>query len=304
MQTKSLLKKGLAVGIILLFIGVAAAPSINSSIASQNMIIINDVGPRDSFGLQSEIDLSWDANQTSEPLTPGGMSRTITLNITYFCFKGTFGQLILFYYIITRQYINISLEAGDIPSWVTAYLSNSLLRFPISDASSTQSTFLIVAVNEYAPAFSPFMVEIKASVNDVFGPFGFLTLIQGCEVTTNPIFEAGYRPRIVVTPENYYLETSPGTTVIDPITVTNLGNHITTIEVDLIDVPQNWIVSIPPQIVLPVNDSMIMNLSITPPLDFYGIETINVSFTPKIYPPRPGCEGLPTNVTISVNVRP
>lgn len=38
-------------------------------------------------------------------------------------------------------------------------------------------------------------------------------------------FEAGYRPCIVVTPENSYLETSPGnTTVMNLITVENLGN--------------------------------------------------------------------------------
>lgn len=27
-----------------------------------------------------------------------------------------------------------------------------------------------------------------------------------------------------------------------------------------------------------------MNLSITPPIDFYGIETIILTFTPKFYP--------------------
>ena len=50
-------------------------------------------------------------------------------------------------------------------------------------------------------------------------------------------------------------------------------------------VSPNWIVLIDPtQLVLKVNESWIMNLSITPPIDFYGIETIILTFTPKFYP--------------------
>jgi hypothetical protein len=299
MQTNPHIEQTLAVGIILLFVGTCIIPSTAQDTNKPSLPTLNSF-----FGLHSKINVSWDANQTSEPLVID-YTRSIPINVTYNCIKGTFGQLILFYYFLTGQSINISLEVEDVPSWCTAYLSNSWLRFPITDTSTTRLTFLVITVDFSAPAFEPFPVKIKASINDMFGPFGFLTLIQGCEVSGNPIFEAGYRPCIVVTPENTSLETSPGTTVIDPITVTNLGNGITRIKVDLTEVPQNWIVSIdPPQMELIVNDSGIMNLSITPPIDFYGNETINLSFTPELYPFRPGCEGPPTNVTISVNVKP
>ena len=292
-------RKCLAVGIILLFIWTAIIPSTAQDTNKPSLPTLNSF-----FGLRSRINVSWDTNQTNEPLSPDGIPRTITLNVTYSGFKGTFGQLILLYYLLTKQYINISLELGDIPGWCTAYLSNSHLLFPITGTPSTQSTSLVIAVNEFAPALRPFEVEIKASVDDVRGPLGFLTLIDRFEMSEQIIFRAGYRPCIVVTPESAYLETSPGTTVIDPITVENLGNGLTTIRVDFIDVPQNWVVSIiPPQMVLMVNESRIMNLSITPPIDFYGNETINVSFTPKLYPYQPGYEGPPTYVTITVNVR-
>jgi len=295
-----MIRKCLAVGIILLIF-----LPMNVSSTTQKTIETNYVKPIDCFSLQSMIDVTWDVNQTNEPLDPMGTPRIVTLNVSYWVVKGLLGQLILLYCMFIHQTINVTIEVVEKPDFCTTNLSTSQLVFSVNDISTVEHMNLTIAVNEYAPAFSPFEVQIKASVDDVVGPFGFLTLIKGFEATHMIAFEAGYRPLIVVTPEYTYLETSPGTTVIDPITVTNLGNGITRIIVDFIEVPQNWTVSInPPQIELLVNQSFIMNLSITPPIDFYGIETINLSFTPQKYPYQPGCEGPPTNVTIAVNVRP
>jgi hypothetical protein len=290
------MKKCLAVGIILLFIGTCIIPSAAQDTNKPSLPTLNDF-----FGLQSIINISWDANQTSEPLRID-FARAIPLNVTYNCIKSNFGQFILFYYMLTRQSINISLEVEDKPSWCHAYLSSSHLHFPITGTSTTYSIHLVIAVGIEAPAFEPFSVKIKASAHDMIGPLGFLTLINGVEITQDIIFEAEYVPSIGIIPESVYLETQPGNTVIDPITVGNFGNGKTIVDIEPIDVPQNWLVIINP-LILEVNESKITNLSITPPIDFYGNETILLSFTPKFYY-NPIYTGIPIDLLITVEVRP
>jgi hypothetical protein len=53
------------------------------------------------------------------------------------------------------------------------------------------------------------------------GPFGFFTFINEFEGIFDVSFINGYLPLINVTPESTYIETTPGTTVVDPITVEN-----------------------------------------------------------------------------------
>jgi hypothetical protein len=233
-----------------------------------------------------------------------GTPRIVTLNVSSWVYKDLLGQVMLWYCRFIHQTMNVTIEVTEKPDFCTTNLSPSQLVFPVSEVSTVKHMTLTIAVNKYAPA-EPFAVEMKFSIDDVIGPLGFLTLIKGFVFTQTMSFNVGYRPQIVVTPKYMYLETSPGTTVIDPINVTNLGNHITRIDVDFIETPQNWTVSIsPPVIEIPVNESFLMNLSINPPLNFSGIEAINMSFTPSRYPYIPGSEGPPTYVTITVNVKP
>jgi len=292
-------KKCLAVGIILLFF-----LPVNVSSATQRTSDSHHVTPIDRFSLYGVVDVTWDVHQNDEPLDPMGTPRIVTLNVSSRVYKDLLGQVMLWYCTFIHQTMTVTIEVTEKPDFCTINLSTSQLSFPVKEVSTVEHMTLTIAANKYAPA-DPFAVEMKFSIGDVVGPLGFLTLVKGFDFTLMMSFNVGYRPQIVVTPESTYLETTPGTTVIDPINVTNLGNHITRIVVDFIEVPQNWTVTISPvQIELLVNQSYIMNLSITPPLDFYGNETINVSFTPQKYPYQPGCEGPPTYINITVNVRP
>ena len=291
--------KGLVVGIILLFF-----LPVNVSSATQRTSDSHHVTPIDRFSLHSVVDVTWDVHQSDEPLDPMGIPRIVTLNVSSWVYKDLLGQVMLWYCTFIHKTMNVTIEVTEKPDFCTTNLSTSQLSFPVKEVSTVEHMTLTIAANKYAPA-EPFAVEMKFSIGDVVGPLGFLTLVKGFDFTLMMSFNVGYRPQIVVTPEYTYLETSPGTAVIDPINVTNLGNHITRIDVDFIEVPQNWTVSIsPPVIEIPVNESFMMNLSITPPLNFYGIEAINVSFTPSRYPYIPGCEGPPTYITITVNVEP
>ena len=65
----TLIRKGLAVGIILLFVGTCIIPAIAKPIP----ITANTVPhPGNFFGLNSNVEISWDANQTEEPIIPRG----------------------------------------------------------------------------------------------------------------------------------------------------------------------------------------------------------------------------------------
>jgi len=278
--------------------------TMNSSIATETSTIINNVHPKSLFGLQSIIDVSWNGSQTSEPLVPNGNVRVITLDVSYWVVHGILGKIILWYYLLTFESVTVTIEIVNKPDYCSADLSISQLSFLIDDEITVGHTHLVVAVNQYAPAFEPFNIQLKASVDSVFGPFGFLPFIDGDQRIFNLSLIAEYFPLIDVTPEYGYLETTPGTTVIDPITVENLGNGKTLVDTHIINIPENWIAILSPsQLAIEVNESEMTNLSITPPYDFYGYGVITVSFTPKYYY-NPVHQGTPMYLQILVEVKP
>jgi len=59
--------KGLAVGIILLFVGTSILPATAKPILSTANTVPH---PGSFFGLNSNIEIFWDANQTEEPIVP------------------------------------------------------------------------------------------------------------------------------------------------------------------------------------------------------------------------------------------
>lgn len=88
-----------------------------------------------------------------------------------------------------------------------------------------------------------------------------------------------------------------------PIVIENLGNGKTTVHNNIIDYPQEWIIIIPSHVVLEVNESKEVNLSITPPENFTGIEAIKIAFTPKYFY-NPIFEGTTLYVYIVVRCKP
>ena len=287
--------------VLIAFVMLCMAVSVST--LAQKTKISHDVVPFDGFGLQSIIYVDWDANQTSEPLVIDVPS-TVLFQVSYSIVKGFLGQFILWYYSYTMQYINVTLEIEEKPSWCTAYLTTPQFQFPIMESTSIQDTCLVVSVNEQAPAFEPFVITIKASVDTMMGPYGYLPFIKGFVVTNEIYFMAEYYPNINVTPESYFLETTPGTPVTNPITVENLGNGKTLVDIELMSIPEFWnFVISPSQLIIDVGESKITNLTILPPWDFYGIGIVTLSFTPRSYPWH-GDENEPTLINIMVEVKP
>lgn len=299
------MRKGLwTKGIVLVNVFFLIFVTMNISTATETSTMINNEQQKSLFGLQSIISVSWNSSQTSEPLVPNGAAQDITLDVSYCVVHGIFGRIILWYYLVTLERVTVTIEIVDKPDYCSADLSNSQLSFLIDDEITVGQTKLVVSVNQYAPAFEPFNIQLKASVDSVFGPFGFLPFIDGDQQIFNLSLMADYFPLLDVTPEYNYLETTPGTMVIDPITVENLGNGKTLVDTQIINLPSGWIAIISPaQLAIDVNESEMTNVSITPPWDFYGEGTITLSFTPKYYYNQ-AHQGTPVYIQIIVEVKP
>ncbi len=308
-------RKCLTVGLILLLIGTSIIPitaqdfekslAQTSNALTQKIIMNQSLSLGGGFGLQSVIYISW-GNEIEEPLVPYGEIRNVTLNVTYYTIlcNAFISPIILRYCILTHKFVFVELDTVDTPSWCIAGLNKSVLRFPITGYKSSQTVSLYIQVDNNAPAYELFPVTINVSVDTMLGPFSILPLINGFYNDFMIPFYAAYNPLISVTPEYSIIETTPGTTFIDSIIIENLGNGKTIVYNNVDNCcPSGWDVIISVNTVLEVNESKIANLSIKTPIDFYGFETLLLSFTPHYYD-NWFFEGSPTYLTINVEVRP
>jgi hypothetical protein len=284
-------RKYIAVGIILLFVGASLVPAIVQSSESPSLPTTrsaqkNDgslsILPGGGFALDSVIQLSWNASETEEPLEPGGAPRSINITVTYHILVSTFiGKFILRYCLLTHQYVTVSLGIGDIPSWCTASLSNHELRYLITGNESSQLITLTVAVDEHAPAYGLCRVPVQASVDTLYGPFGFLPFVNEYNLTSNLYFRPGYFAHIVVIPENDSMAVIPNESSYLRIFITNAGNARTVVSGSIVRTPPgDWITMMTDQIVLDENMTSVAYLFVVPPVTFNGTDTIILSFTP------------------------
>jgi uncharacterized membrane protein len=77
------------------------------------------------------------------------------------------------------------------------------------------------------------------------------------------------------------MNVTPGNTSHLHISITNTGNAKTAVYTELVDFPSgDWLISLPSQVILEVNESCDICLSVVPPSDFSGTESITITFTP------------------------
>jgi hypothetical protein len=280
MSRKPISGKCLVVGIILLFVGAGIVPSIAKPIH----VTANTVPHLGNFfGLSSNIIVSWDANETEEPIIPRGELRTVKLDVAFWVTWGVLGRFINYMYRGTS--IRLELSIIDKPEWCSATLSQGTLQCiippPKENSHEIVHTQLAVAVAENAPAFELCPVAIQATVEPLHGPFGFLAMMQGTSQFVNVTFTVGYKPLLgFVFPETNIIEAPPQIQVELPIGIENMGNGRTTVVNEILNYPSDWIVALPSQVILDVGEYREINLSIIAPLNFSGVETITLGFTP------------------------
>jgi len=108
--------------------------------------------------------------------------------------------------------------------------------------------------------------------------------MHGITKVVNVTFSVAYKPLIQPQfPETNVIEAPPLVQVELPIGIENLGNGKTIVVNEVVDNPDGWIVSIPDQLIVDVDEYQEMNLSIVAAEDFSGVETITVSFTPHSF---------------------
>ena len=274
-------RKCVMIGIILISVMMSIVPAI----AKQPLSVAKPQPSGIFFGMQCNYDVTWDENQTKEPIIPQGELRHIVLNITYWFTRGLFGRLIN--YLFSGEYVIMKLQVTNEPSWSHAIISStsfSLYIPPKENINQIWHDDFTIQVSDEAPAFELFNVTIQATIEPLYGHFGLFPWIQGPTHTYNLTFQPGYKPLISPQlPQGNKIETPPLVTVQLPIGIKNLGNGKTIVENELVHYPPDWTVTIPPQIILEVGEYKEFTLNITAPMDFSGEEVIRLLFTPHYY---------------------
>lgn len=291
-------RKYLAIGIILLFLGTCIVPAIAKPLPLPSNTVSH---PRNLFGLQSHINVSWNENDTSDPIAPLYELRVIPLNITYWLSHGIFGRFLLF--LMNGRAAFVDLKISEKPSWCTATLSQNHMMFIISDAPQTKENMLSLQLDKTAP-FTPFQILIEASVHPLKGPLGIMKLVQQVSYSRSLELRVGYYLAISVNPDSDIINATPGNSSILAINITNLGNARTIVYADIVDSPLgDWITLITAQIVLDINMTNIAYLLVKPPSNFSGTETITIRFTPYAADDQTQY-GKPVYITIVVICEP
>ncbi len=270
----------MVIGIILLFVGAgfiaAQAHPFEGRKQSEKPLV------GDFFGMSSIVLVSWDANQTEEPIMPRGMIRHVDLDISFGVTFGVFGRFV--YFLFRNSPVVITMNVEDTPDWCIATLSQGTLQCtipPRENSYTTVHTQCAVQVSDEAPAFAPCPIKIHTETSSFYGPFGLISFLRGATSNDIVTFTVAYKPLIsFLLPETNMIEAPPFVEVQLPIWIKNLGNGQTTVVNEIMDYPDGWIVSLPDQLIVEVDEYGKMNLSILPTLPYIGEKTITMSFTP------------------------
>ena len=176
----------------------------------------------------------------------------------------------------------IQLEIIDPPDWAKIYISTSdiLTNIPIGETMLVD-TNLVIFPGIDAPAVS-FKITIKASCESI-------KRIDGVSFEENIDFTPAYVPAIAIIPTNASVTSPPNKKTTIPIEVKNHANAISSITPSLVSDLSDFSIKLDPSsLVLNTDETGIFNLQVTPPLNFTGNDTVEVSFTMKRYPYREG----------------
>lgn len=273
-------RKCVAIGVILLFIG-AGFVTVQAVPLEREKQSEKPVGG-DFFGMSSIILVSWDASETEEPIMPRGSLRVLHLDISFGVTYGVLGRLV--YFLFRNQPVIITVEIEDTPDWCIATLSQGTVQCTIparEDSYTTVHTQCAIQVSDDAPAFAPCPIKIRTTVQPFYGPFGLLSFLRGVTREDTVTFTVAYKPLIqTLFPETNVIEAPPFVEVELPIWIRNLGNGRTTVVNEIVDYPDGWVVSLPDQLMIEVDELGMMNLSIIPMWFYVGDEFITLRFTP------------------------
>jgi len=288
---KILLKRGFILIVILLFLGISIYPNQVSS----TTLINQNVKPGEIFfGLKSHIDITWDKDESLEPIMPLSEIRILTLNVSYWVTWGILGRITN--HFLSKGGVNIDIDIIDKPEYCEAYLEYKHLHIPIPskhNKKESSHTNIQVSLDEKAPAFERCNITIQATMDhEIKGPLGFITLLSPAKITVNLTVVPDYFGLISCElPEGNFIETPPLIEKQLPIILYNKGNGYSRIKSEILEYPSDFIIYIDPEnLYLDVGENKTTYLKVLAPSNFSGRETIQTKFTPN-YVGRPELKG-------------
>lgn len=273
-----MIRKCLAIGIILLFVGIIVTPTtaLETKKTLKTKIIPN---PIIKFYTWMSMELEpddWEVLQ--QPLMPGD---TLTIHFTVgygaaipdFLLQPPFQRIKNF--IIFGRFTNypqkITLSVGNVPSWADVSFINQELYIDISNTPHYATATLLLTIGEEAPA-TVHCIEVTATAPGRHR-------IEEVQLTTKFNFAVQWIPQINISTNQTTIRTPPNTMTNVSMNVTNEGNGVTLINITTPEIEGWSITSTPQWIVLPVGFTEHVLIHITPPADFQGTQEIELLFS-------------------------
>ena len=230
------------------------------------------------LNLKTVVGISFQSNETEEPLTPKGEVREINLNVSFRIEIERFGKNII--NLLSNKKATVELGIVDYPLWSTVSIDTQTLEFDISNDVQYGEVILAVSASEEAPAYEIGTVRINASVDPIKGPLGLITLIDGYKKDFTVAFIPDYVGIIDPEPtKGDFYEIAPYNTTTIPINIKNLGNGKTNVIVEIVNSSDSFNLSIPDNVLVDVNENQTVYLALKADHKF-DQELIRLKFTP------------------------
>jgi len=192
----------------------------------------------------------------------------------------------------------VDISIAEISEGCHASINPPTILFPVSDEYVIANATLSFTIDQYFDAFS--LKKIKISLtNEKLG--SKTTLVKSLTRNFNISFSVGYEPRLSFSyPENNVKSINPGEIAIFPIDIENWGNDVTTVNIEIIDIPNGWQANIIKNLTLSTNlfgkeakENVMLNVK--PPINFgyhedravIKVKITPVSFTNKSFKGEP-----------------
>jgi hypothetical protein len=170
---------------ILILCAILAILLLQSSLASAQSQ--KDYHKQGLFGFQFAMTISWNANETQEPIHPGEV-RAVRVYVAYSVVRGAFGNILL--HLLEGRPFPLRLSIVDKPDWCTAQLSiEDFIGVIEPDMVQEVYSVLNIQLSEDAPLNHTLgYVKIHGSIESIKGPFNILTIIQGYDINATLSF--------------------------------------------------------------------------------------------------------------------
>jgi len=239
-------RKGLVLAIIGLFIAASILPSISGGYVQEDMDRPKLHQCPNNGILQGNIELAYDIEDIPSTISPESDIARVDLYINYFV-SGLGAKYIVPFF--THRTVPIELSIEDTPEWCIVSASPGVLypRIDYRKAETPEHAIVMISLTPNAPAFQTHSIIVKAKASSVKGPFSIINIIASAKNKIPIEIKPGYYSNFRYEHQTY-AEMLPDEVKSIPINITSYSNARTRLTFEIIDPPEDWGVSINPEI--------------------------------------------------------